>query len=51
MLNYKTTTDLKTGIQKTHDYIKNRGSKPFNYHIELEIENSLTPDVWVKKEV
>ena len=31
LLNYKTTTDLYTGIKKTYEYIKKRGSKPFDY--------------------
>tara|TARA_Y100000590_G_scaffold443314_1_gene572580 strand:- start:98 stop:1099 length:1002 start_codon:yes stop_codon:yes gene_type:complete len=51
LLNYKTTTDLKTGIKKTFDYIKKRGTKPFNYHINIEIKNELTPDTWIKKEI
>jgi len=51
LLNYKTTIDLKNGISKTYDYIKRRGSKPFEYHINLEIKNELTPEVWLKKEL
>ena len=51
LLNYKTKTDLKNGILKTYDYIKRRGPKPFEYHINLEIKNELTPDVWLKKEL
>tara|TARA_B100001013_G_scaffold71561_1_gene37829 strand:+ start:525 stop:1541 length:1017 start_codon:yes stop_codon:yes gene_type:complete len=52
LLNYKTNTDLYIGIKKTYEYIKKRGSKPFDYSkLNLEIVNSLTPDVWVNKEV
>ena len=52
LLNYKTTTDLYTGIKKTYEYIKKRGSKPFDYtKLNLEIKNSLTPDVWTNKEI
>ena len=51
LLNYKTTTNLETGIKKTFDYIKNRGSRPFDYHINVEIINELTPSTWVKKEI
>ena len=52
LLNYKTTTDLYTGIKKTYEYIKKRGSKPFDYSkLKLEIVNSLTPDVWINKEI
>ena len=35
LLNYKTTVTLAEGIQKTFEYIKKRGVKPFNYHINL----------------
>ena len=51
LLNYKTTTDLKTGIIKTFEYIKTRGHKPFKYHIDLEIKNELTPESWLNQEI
>tara|TARA_B100002051_G_C16717935_1_gene630569 strand:- start:573 stop:1589 length:1017 start_codon:yes stop_codon:yes gene_type:complete len=51
LLNYKTTVDLKTGILKTFEYIKKRGSKPFDYYINLEITNELTPKTWLQKEI
>ena len=35
----------------TFEYIKKRGTKPFEYYINLEIENELTPEVWTKKEL
>ena len=49
LLNYKTQTDLKTGIEKTYEYIKRRGTRPFNYYIDIEIKNDLTPETWTKK--
>jgi len=51
LLNYKTKTDLKNGILKTYEYIKGRGAKPFDYHINIEINNELTPETWTKKEL
>ena len=33
------------------EYIKKRGVKPFEYHIDLEIDNELTPDTWKNKEI
>ncbi len=51
LLNYKTSVSLKEGIQKTFDYIKKRGVRPFNYNIELEINNELTPTTWKNKEI
>lgn len=50
-LNYKTETSLQKGIEKTYEYIKKRGVRPFDYNIELEIVNELTPDTWKNKEV
>ena len=51
LLKYQTKVTLKEGIQKTYEYIKKRGVKPFEYHINLEINNNLTPDTWTKKEI
>ena len=51
LLNYKTQTNLKTGVEKTYEYIKKRGTKPFNYHIDIEIKNDLTPETWTKKQI
>ena len=51
ILNYVTKTDLQTGILKTFNYIKKRGPKPFDYHINLEIKNELTPESWLKREI
>jgi len=51
LLNYKTKVNLKEGIQKTFEYIKQRGTRPFNYNIKLEIINDLTPSTWKNKEI
>ena len=51
LLNYQTKVNLENGIKKTFDYIKKRGAKPFDYHIELEIDNELTPKTWKNKEI
>jgi len=51
LLNYKTSISLKEGVQKTFEYIKNRGVKPFDYNIKIEIKNELTPKTWTQKEI
>jgi len=51
LLNYKTTTDLYTGIKKTYEYIKKKGPKKFNYHVDIEIKNELTPKTWLEKKL
>jgi len=50
LLKYETKTDLKNGILKTFNYIKKRGVRPFDYNINLEIKNELTPETWLKRE-
>ena len=51
LLNYKTTVNLKNGMQKTFEYIEKRGSRPFDYNINIEIDNELTPTTWKNKEI
>ena len=51
LLNYKTTINLKDGIEKTYNYIKKRGTRPFDYNIDIEINNDLTPTTWTKREI
>ena len=51
LLNYKTTISLKKGVEKTFEYIKKRGVRPFNYNINIEINNELTPTTWKNKEI
>ena len=52
LLNYKTKTDLITGITKTYEYIKERGPLDFDYsNIDIEIINDLTPTFWINKEI
>jgi len=51
LLNYKTTNSLKDGMQKTFEYIKRRGTRSFDYNIEIEIKNELTPKTWTQKEI
>lgn len=46
LLDYQTTYTLEQGLQETIDYIKKRGAKPFEYHLDLEIVNEKTPKTW-----
>ena len=49
MFNYKTKYSLKQGLQEMITYIKNRGVRPFKYHLDLEIINEITPETWKNK--
>ena len=46
LLNYRTTTTLEDGLSHLVDWIKEQGSKKFNYHLPVEIINSNTPRTW-----
>lgn len=49
LLGYKTNYSLKQGLKEMIDHIKKRGTKPFKYHIDLEIINEITPKTWKNK--
>ena len=46
ILGYKTKTSLDNGLEKMISFIKERGTKKFRYHLDLEIINELTPKTW-----
>lgn len=46
MLGYKEKYTLEWGINKTIEYIIDRGPMLFDYNIDLEIYNGLTPNTW-----
>ena len=48
-LGYKTKTSLRQGLTNMVNYIKERGAKPFHYHLDLEIINDKTPKTWTEK--
>ena len=49
LLGYETKIGLKESIKKTAEFIKRKGPKKFDYHINLEINNELTPKTWKDK--
>ncbi len=49
LLGYETKVSLRDGLRAMIGYIQNRGPRPFRYHLELEIENELTPKTWKEK--
>tara|TARA_B100000945_G_scaffold266933_1_gene226866 strand:+ start:36 stop:692 length:657 start_codon:yes stop_codon:yes gene_type:complete len=51
LLGYKTNTSLIDSIKLTTNFIKNRGTKEFNYNLPIEIENELTPETWTKRKI
>jgi UDP-glucose 4-epimerase len=48
-LGYNTGTPLVDGLTKLANWIKQKGVKPFNYHLPLEFVTQSTPETWSKK--
>jgi UDP-glucose 4-epimerase len=46
LIQYSTNTTLNEGLQQMINYIRTRGTKPFQYHLDLEISSDLTPRTW-----
>lgn len=46
LLGYKTKYTLEQGLTEMIHYIQTRGTKPFTYHLPLEIINEKTPKTW-----
>lgn len=49
LLGYETQTTLREGLEELVAYIRERGTKPFAYHLPLEIINEKTPETWTRK--
>lgn len=46
VLGYKETIDVREALEKTAEWIKKRGPKPFEYALPLEIVTDKTPNTW-----
>jgi len=47
---YKTKYSNQDMIREVINYISNRGTKDFKYHLDIELNNSsILPDTWKKK--
>lgn len=46
LLGYETKYTLEQGLSEMIDYIRDRGTKPFTYHLPLEIVSDKTPKTW-----
>ena len=49
LLGYEAKVPLRVGLQAMVDYIRQRGVRPFTYHLDLEIVNEKTPETWSKR--
>jgi len=49
LLGYEPKVSLEDGLRAMVEYIKGRGTKPFSYHLPIEIINNKTPKSWSEK--
>lgn len=49
LLGYEPKVRLHDGLQSIIHYISERGTRPFKYHLEVEIKNEHTPVTWLKQ--
>ena len=49
LLAYDTKYSLIDGLKEMIDWIKKRGPRPFNYHLDIEIVNEKTPKTWLNR--
>ena len=49
LLDYETSVSLRDGLQRMISYVKDKGARPFKYHLDLEIINEKTPRTWSER--
>jgi UDP-glucose 4-epimerase len=49
LLGYDPRVGLEDGLRYMIDWIRSRGPKPFQYHLDLEIQNEKTPETWSRR--
>jgi|SRR3990172_3158660 len=49
LLGYRTEYTLEQGLGEMIGYIRQRGARPFKYHLDLEIITEKTPVTWSKR--
>ncbi len=46
LLDYRTTVSLRDGLQSIIDWVRMNGTRPFEYHLPIEIDSALLPETW-----
>jgi UDP-glucose 4-epimerase len=49
LLGYETKVSLRDGLQSIIDWIRANGTRPFQYHLPIEIDSPLVPNTWKQR--
>ena len=49
LLDYRTSVTLREGLQSIIEWISAHGTKPFAYHLPIEIDSPLVPETWTSR--
>ena len=49
LLGYQTSTNLYDGLVELAEWIKDQGSRPFDYHLPIEIKSDMVPKTWTDR--
>jgi len=49
LLGYETKVTLREGLQSIIDWVRANGTKPFQYHLPIEIDSPLVPKTWQQR--
>ena len=51
LLDYEPKTSLRDGVKELIRYIRERGPRSFNYHLDVEVVSDKTPKTWTEKQI
>lgn len=46
LLDYEAKVSLRDGLQSIIEWVRSNGTRPFEYHLPIEIDSPLVPDTW-----
>lgn len=49
LLDYKTKVSLRDGLHSIIEWIRANGTRPFEYHLPIEIDSPLVPNTWKQR--
>ena len=49
ILGYEPKVSLQDGLRSIIDWVREKGTKPFQYHLPIEIHSDLVPETWSKR--